>query len=244
MFKRKFSALVGAAGIFLTTLTTPLFAGDTISIGGGVSGGATTFSVYGEEKLDGSNKITNATETGSSALGSAYGQISLFDGYFEDRWGTNGFTIGYEHIFGEAKIDNARDNINDIFGANNTATNIGRNYVEAVMSNLNTVYIETPGITPLGIYLKVGYSEMDIETREEMATGASFGNTSTEAETYGFGFKKSGGGFLVKTEFSYTDWDNITLNSSHSGPGNSGGVSSVTAAPENWTAKFGIGYSF
>ena len=47
MLKSRLTALVGAAGIFLATLTTPLLAGEYISIGGGVSGGATVVSVTG-----------------------------------------------------------------------------------------------------------------------------------------------------------------------------------------------------
>ena len=51
MLKSRLTALVGAAGIILATLTTPLLAGEYISIGGGVSGGATVVSVTGEEKI-------------------------------------------------------------------------------------------------------------------------------------------------------------------------------------------------
>ena len=244
MLKSKLTALVGAAGIILATLTTPLLAGEYISIGGGVSGGATVVSVTGEEKMLQSGDLNKATETGEAPLGSAYYELSFFDGWFEDRWGTSGFTIGYEHIWGEAKIKKLRENIMDVYGTGNTAVNVGNNYMEASFENLRTMYIETPGITPLGFYLRYGTSEMDIKTHEEMATGASYGDTSTDAETYGFGFKKAGGGFLIKTEFNYTDWDSVTLSSTHSGPGSTGGADQVSATPENVSAKFTVGYRF
>ncbi len=171
-----------------------------------------------------------------------YGQVSFYDGYFEDRWGTNGFTIGYESFAGEASVSKKRTGIVDQYASEKSVL-VGDNLVEGVFKNMETVYIETPGMTPLGFYLKLGFSEMDIDTREELATGATFGNTSTDAETYGFGFKKQAGGFHIKTEFNYSDWDTVTLSSTHVGNG-SAGLDTVTVAPENWSAKFGIGYSF
>jgi len=243
MIKKKLISLVSATGLLLGTLATGSIAGDKVSIGAGFSGGGTAVEVYGQQKLKGSGGLAGASETGFAASGSWYGQISIFDGYFEDRWGTNGFTIGYESFAGEAKVKGKRDNITDKY-ASEKEVMIGTNVVEGVFKNMRTTYLETPGITPLGFYLKVGSSSMDIDTREELATGSAVGNTSTDAETYGFGFKKSAGGFHIKTEFNYSDWDDVVLSATHTGPGSTGGVDTVTVKPENWTAKFGIGYSF
>ena len=55
-----------------------------------------------------------------------------------------------------------------------------------------------------------------------------------------FGFKKSVGGIQIKTEFNYTDWDDITLTNI----GTDAGAEKITASPENWAFKFGIGYNF
>tara|TARA_Y100000590_G_scaffold244895_1_gene275234 strand:- start:2820 stop:3551 length:732 start_codon:yes stop_codon:yes gene_type:complete len=243
MIKKKLISLVSATGLFLGTLTTGSNAGDTVSIGAGFSGGATAVEVYGQQKLLGSGALTGANETAYGAVGSYYGQISIFDGYFEDRWGTNGLTIGYESFAGEARVTGSRGDITDQY-ASEQNKNIGKNYVEGVFKNLRTTYIETPGFTPLGIYLKFGQSSMDVDTREELNTGSAFGNTSTDADTIGFGFKKSANGFHIKTEFNYSDWDDITLNPTHTGNGSAGGIDTVTVKPDNWTAKIGLGYSF
>ena len=37
-----------------------------------------------------------------------------------------------------------------------------------MIENINTMYIETPGFTPLGIFLKAGWSEMDVRTKEDL----------------------------------------------------------------------------
>ena len=55
-----------------------------------------------------------------------------------------------------------------------------------------------------------------------------------------FGFKKSAGGFQVKTEFNYTDWDTLSLTNT----GTDAGSNKITVAPEQWSGKLTIGYNF
>jgi len=231
-------ASLAAATLMLAGFTTSASA---ISFGFGVTGGGTHMEATGTEtqkKGEGNGNagaVQSATNDGQGMLGSAYGQIVFMEGTFGEG---NGFAIGYEHVWGEAKVSGTSANVIDAHAVD-TSTQ-GNNYAEGVISNLNTIFIETPGFTPLGLYLKAGYTEMDVTTNEALDTGGTYGNTTSDGVVYGFGFKKAAGGFQVKTEFNYTDWDTISLSNNASGAG----ADNITADVENWTAKFGIGYLF
>ena len=45
----------------------------------------------------------------------------------------------------------------------------------------------------------------------------------------------------MKTEFSYTDWDSMTLTNNGTA---TVGAEKIVASPENWAFKFGVGYNF
>jgi len=242
--KIKIAAAAGALALLGSTITTSAIAVEWGSVGFGASFGAAHVEASGSETLyRGIGALTptkdeSATEDSQAVIASAHVQITLGDQWFGKG---NGFAIGVEHFFGEATFDNVYEEVIDIKGSATAAKTIGKNYAEVTLENLNTVFIETPGVTPLGIFLKAGWSEMDIITKEEMFTGATYGNAAVDGVLVGFGFKKSAGGWQIKSEFNYTDWDAITLSNTGAGVGS---AKSITAQPEHWAAKIGIGYNF
>ena len=80
-----------------------------------------------------------------------------------------------------------------------------------------------------------------IRTKEDLGTGGSYGDAAVDGAMDGGGFKKSVGNFHIKTEFNYTDWDALTL--SNVGTATTGSTS-ITATPEVWSGKIGIGIQF
>ena len=226
MKKIRLTALVSAIAIYFGAATSLM----AFSFGGGFSGGASYLEVTGTETLRSSDAEQSATEGGAGAMPSAYIQAQFFGGW----------TIGAEYIFGSVKIQDSSDNVTDLFAAE--ASESGRQLVEGIVDDFRTYYIETPGFTPLGIYLKAGYSEADVTTNEELVTDGTYGNGGIDGATWGFGFKKGDpdGGWQIKTEFNYTDWSSLTLNNDS----DSTGTSRVKVVPETWTAKLGIGYNF
>ena len=233
MSKKKLAALVGALGMMVSAYATPSTA---ISLGFGVTGGGIFVDADGTEKLATTgNAAASATKKGQENLNgimpSVYVQITVGEGRFGEG---NGFVIGYDMGMGEATTKVSRGEQINYLAADTSVE--ASTSVEATVSNFNTVYIETPGFTVAGIYLRAGWSEMDVETAEDLITGSTIGDGSWDAATYGFGFKKSLSGFQIKTEFNYTDFDTLSLTSSSSAV--------YTATPEVWTAKLGIGYNF
>lgn len=235
--KTKLAGLVGAIGILVSVYATPLMA---ISIGVGASFSASHLEIDGQEKLRGdanSSAVTQkAKEDAQAALASVHAQIIVGEGMFGEG---NGFTLGVEHFFGEASFKGRTEQETDIADAVG-GISMGTQYAEAVLKDLNTVFIETPGFTPLGIYLKAGWSELDVITKEDLMTGGTYGDTSADGAQWGIGFKKSAGGLQSKIEFNYTDWDTISVNNTS----DSTGTSTVSGTPEQWGGKISIGYNF
>ena len=244
MIRTKFVAAVGALGLLASAYMTPLMA---FSFGIGGSFGGAHIEVDGSETMNTSSRKLTRKKDFQAVLASAYAQIIVGEDMFGEG---NGFALGYEQGFGEGSVSeetqhgqtgtdsnsSARTNITSTVGA----TTSGTQRAEGVLKNLNTVFIETPGFTPLGIFVKAGWSEMDIITKEDLYTGGTFGDGAVDGSMWGFGFKKSAGGLQVKTEFAYTDWDTLSL----SNTGTDAGSSTVTATPEQWSGKLTIGYNF
>ena len=239
----KLTAAAAALALLGSTITTSAIAVEWGSVGFGASFGGAHVEATGAQTVYrgiGATTPTAETDTKEDAQGviaSAHVQITLGDQWFGKG---NGFALGVERIFGEATDKKTVSTTSDIKGSATGVSSAGVQLTKVTMKNFNTIFIETPGFTPLGIYLKAGWSEMDIITGEELYTGGSYGDASVDGAVVGFGFKKSAGGFQVKTEFNYTDWDNVTLTNN----GVDASVKSITATPELWSAKFGIGYNF
>ena len=208
------------------------------SVGVGFSGGAIMAEFDGKETMNQNNTTRTATEGANAATGSAYAQIIVGESMFGEG---NGFALGYERFMGTANLDTHEGDLrNDLTTAAATVVP-GRQYVAAQIEDLDTIFIETPGFTRLGIYLKAGVSSMSVITKEDLFSGGSYGDASIDGETYGFGFKKSAGGFQMKTEFSWTDWDDISLSN---GAADAGASKIDVSNIENMNVKFGIGYNF
>jgi hypothetical protein len=200
-----------------------------VSFGLGFSGGGTHVDATGTEVMNTSSDKSSAQEEAASPLGTVWAQVIVGESYFGEG---NGFALGYDHFFGEAGFEaKERLDASDTQKNGKELANITQ-YAKAHVSNLNTIYIETPGFTPLGIYLKAGLSGLDLTTSEELPTGGSYGDAAIDGTTYGFGFKKSAGGVQIKTEFNYTDWDDISLTNTGKKV-DAVGASKIDASPEN-----------
>lgn len=234
--KTELATLLGAFALLVSSFTTSAGAADWGSIGAGVNFGGAHAEIAGKET--GAATDETATEDAQMAIASAYAQITLGDQIFGKG---NGFAFGYETFFGEATFSNESEGISDIKGSATGVITTVKNSAEATIKNIGTMYIETPGFTPLGIFLKAGWSDMDLITKEDLGTGGAYGDASIDGALVGFGFKKSVGHFHIKSEVNYTDWDSISLTNTGTA---TVGATTVTGTPEVWSGKIGIGIQF
>ena len=232
MFKMKIAALVGAVGILLSALTTSVMA---ISLGLGASGAGTLLDVTGKETLKQSSKITNHQIDQTLFIPSLYLQVTVGEQWFGDK---NGFVIGVEHIPGTHEIGAESVTVSDL--RVNNATSVVENVAQAELSDHYTYYIETPGFSPLGIFLKAAYTDVTVTTNETLGTGAAYGNKTINAKTVGGGFKGTHeSGISIKIIYEYTDYDNISLAST-----GSDASTTVTADADSQAVKLSVGYNF
>jgi len=148
-------------------------------------------------------------------------------------------SIGYEHT---------PDSIT-------TPTNKAREGIAATEStvsvdfnDLNTTYIKIN--TPVGIYLRYGEVETDLDIKEVMSSGSTYANKSTNGEVMAVGYQKLMGetGFGFRIEGSYMTLDAVKTDNGitvASGSVANGGRNEVDASNlEGLTAKAAITYTF
>ena len=237
MFKMKIAALAGALGLILSVLATPLMA---MSFGIGVSGAGAYLEATGKETLkpDGATGVSDVTNHNLSNIffmPSVYVQVTIGEEKFGDK---NGFVLGIEHLPGSHQIGSKTTNKTDKLEIDSTTT--GSNHAEAELSNHSTIYIESPGFTGLGLFLKAGYTEVTVQTNESLMTGSEYGDQTINATTLGGGFKGTHeSGISLKLVYEYTDYDNISIASTGSDV-----ASTVTADADTQAVKLSLGYNF
>ena len=151
---------------------------------------------------------------GKEVIGSANGDTTEEDGAFED---------GAPNVFLEiAASDNVSigiecwpDSVDTPENTNTGAsgpegTSVDDNTVKASFSNHTTLYGQV-GL-PFGLYAKAGIIYVDIETKESLATGGAYGDTSLDGQMFGIGYDRElNNGTFIRVEANHMDLDGVTL---------------------------------
>jgi len=226
MRKIKLAAVLGAGAIFIGAFTTPLMAG---SFGIGVSGLGILAETDGTETLKSSSVKT--TKKGVNGVG------AVAAGYLQYTFGDNGFVFGLEKIPGSATLGSNSVSKTQLTGTAEATTGVTQT-AKAKISNHVGAYIETPSFG--GLYLKAGYSEVDLTTQESLGTGAAYPDATMDGTTIGIGFRgTSESGIHVKFAVERTDFGSVTLKST-----GSDAVTTINADVETYGARLSIGYNF
>ena len=95
-----------------------------------------------------------------------------------------------------------------------------QNSVEAHFEDLTTIYAKLN--LPLGgTYLKVGYSMADVTSIENMNSGNTYGNDTTDGPTVGIGYNHEvAGGVSIRAEITGTDFSDVKANNGVATSGN------------------------
>jgi len=238
MIRNRITALISAAAIVLGFLATPLMAG---SIGVGVIGSAVLIEAEGTETL----KTTSVKSKGdASTLG------GFASGYAQYRFGDNGFVVGMNWSPGKTQIGQESKAVHDLASTTGyclirTACTKNREQdAKASIENLVGGYIETPGFTPLGLYLLYSYNELEVKTEEKLGTGASYPDETINGHGWGVGIKgASDNGLQFKLAYEVVDWDTINLTSTPNSTTDSG-QNTISADVDTEMVRLSIGYNF
>lgn len=196
----------------------------------GVSGSIASIDASGTESdKDGTtdSSLRKASAGNNAMVGSIFAEYS-FD---------NGFTIGVDHIPGEADVSNSTITRTDDSAE---SAQDGNRSANASIDNHITYYAELP--IHAGLYIKAGMLEMDVTADETdtVTTAGSYGTVSIDGEMWGVGYKNSfGNNGFYKVEATKRTYDSITLNSTTSDKGNK-----ITADVDATLATFAVGFNF
>lgn len=199
---KNISKLIALATFVLSLTASSVFA----EIKVGLTLGQGVWAATGEEtELD--NVSTSTGDTGSNSG-------------LKDRKGHGAFAESVQSIF--AEYDHGQVSIgiqlnNDVDTPE--ATNIQQADASGSTQNTNTVKATFAGEKMLyaivdvpfgGLYLKAAISEVDVKTGEQMATGASYPDTTTEGFHLGVGMEREVGGLSMRVEVLGSEYDNVS----------------------------------
>jgi len=204
-----------------------------VNVGISVMGGV--FEADGaKEKFTGNHSsnttTTDVTKTTSSEGDVAEGDFILGSVFIEKTIGDR-FALGFDYVPMTAESEST-ENIQSDGGSNKTNT------VQVDFENLMTLY-GTVSLTE-NVYVKAGYSEVDVVTNESLGTGGAYGDTSLEGYVLGIGYNANlDSGTFLRLEANYMDFDGATLTNT------ADSTKSVSADGfDGYGARISVGKSF
>lgn len=173
---------------------------DMSNVSVGISASTAVFAATGTEtKVEDQNGAAGTLDKTSE-----YGAFQDdFASIFVEIAGSDVVSIGLDYV---PEAIETPENKN-IQGSENTET---ENKVSADFEDLLTLYAKIN--VPLGgLYMKVGYSQVDVITKETMASGRGYKNVSTDGPMAGIGYEVSGdGGVSVRAEITGYQFDDVS----------------------------------
>ena len=203
---------------------------------------ANSIAYYGvvKEKIKDSGKTTDKAAVAVDAFGSMFAELSV-DALM-------GLTIGIEYApdamaIKETRSINGREESVVAAGSGTDA-----NSTQTITINISdsyTAYVSMPIPGVEGLYVRAGVQSMDIITKENLATGSSYGNETLNGVQIGIGYEHDiNDRFFVRTEGLYTNFDDIAINGSQVG-GTAGSYNRVSADDlGSASARLSLGLKF
>ena len=96
-------------------------------------------------------------------------------------------------------------------GNTTTGGTAATNTVQADFDDLTTIYLMW--VSEIGLYSRLGYSHVDVQTTESLGTGGSYDNVTTDGATLALGYQHVGDSdIFARLEVSATAWDSVSAN--------------------------------
>ena len=194
----------------------------------GVSAQAGLFAASAHEKHTNTAGKTNAgTEHGSAGWGSIFVEKTIGDVML----------IGIDYVPQALETDTTETAKSDKRTASSEAISASTNKIQVDFENLTTVYIGAR----LGdnLYAKAGTMSVDVNTKETLGTGSTYGNTSLDGSMFGVGYAATNdSGLFVRVEGNYLSFDGTSVTSS------SGSQKITLDNLDGLSGKLSVGKSF
>ena len=214
----------------LLTIILSMFAfaqANAVTFSIGAAGNQSVFYASANEKNHDESGTLRTTANGDGAFDPSYASV-----FIEIGNETASIGASYSDNFKTPKAINEFNTA----GTNNTTE------VEAHFENLVTVYGKIN--LPLGgLYAKIGYQSVDIETVETTKSGVNYPDTSTDGLIGGLGYQhEAGNGFGIRLELIVHEFDNVEVDN---GQGTSGNLNKISVTEmQGATASLAVVKSF
>ena len=176
------------ATFMLTTMSINLAKAEGPTIG--FSASYTMINASGTETE--STETTNASVSNDVAIGSIF---------VENNFGS--FSLGLDYIPFKADVSSKTKSRAD----SNTEGDTGTNTAQAEISNHITVYTIVPFGN--GMFVKAGVAQVDVNTKESLNSGSTYGDDTIYGGQIGFGFLNDN----WRLALEYTDYEQVSLTS-------------------------------
>ena len=192
--------LISAIIFGLFIMTTQSFAEVNI----GVAIGKAAFYGEGRETLSNNQGGTGSTSVVTTEAGAFTDSISAI--FIEYAFEEAPIALGIERVIDTIKTPT---NVNELHGVPSMKTNTVKAEFENILGIYATVKI------PFGLYLKAGYKEAEVQTKEVMQTNSSYPDQDVDGYMFGLGWEKvADNGIFARLEANATLWDEVSVNSS------------------------------
>ena len=224
---------IAAAGMLAMTYSTSANSIELPELRVGATYNANAYYGTVTETLKDSDEKKQKRALALADASSFFGEIAVEQAY--------GIAIGYEYAPDGISIKETRTLRGTGAGVN---TDSGTQTANANVDDMHMVYISIP-VMDTGFYVRAGASTMDVTTKETLATGSSYGNTSVDGTHFGAGYMHDVTDmFFVRAEALYTEYDGFTLTGSEEG-GTSGSFNKIKAEDMgSASARLSIGVKF
>ena len=117
----------------------------------------------------------------------------------------------------------------------------GSQLIDADVVDLVEIYATLP--VGEGAFIRAGYIEATLQTKETLATGSSYGDVDMSGTVIGAGIERGLGDMMFwRAEGAYQMWDDIEAGGSETG--GSGNTNKITAEVGSVTGSLSIGVKF
>ena len=162
--------------------------------------------------LDASGTETEGGEQTSTDIDHNFGLASIFAEYT-----MGSITMGLDYIPFAADVSEdvkSRTDVETSVTGTVTETTTSRSQKAQAEIDQHLTFYATYELTP-GFYVKAGYVMADLTTTESLGTGSKYGDETLDGYTIGVGFQGDvGANSFMRGEYTYTDYDDISLTSS------------------------------
>ena len=209
----------------------------------GLTGQATAYYGNVQETLKDSGRKTDEEALAAFSYMSGFAEVSLDQAM--------GLTIGLEYTPDVLTFESSdrviRTSAGDVGGGNVDVEGEdaagGLQILNAEVEDMMTAYVALP-IMGSGLHVKVGYSTATLVTKEELASGSTYGDVELDGMSVGLYFDGDIGDMaFYRVEGAYNEFDDIKVTGSEVGAA-AGKFNTITAELGGVSAKLSLGLQF